>query len=1143
MLLVHRSERADRLVEILGDVLAEPVADPMVGEVVAVPTRGVERWLSQRLSHRLGAGEGREDGVCANLAFPFPGALIAAATASACGLDAEDDPWLPERSVWPLLELVDAHVEDPLLQPLVDHLRAVSPAADGGRLRRFATVRHLADLYDHYGVHRPELIRAWLAGDPAGGWQAELWRLLRARIGVPSPAERLRTASDRIARDPALVDLPPRVSLFGLTRLPASYLQVLEAVAAGRDVHLFLLHPSAALWDKVARQAGGLPRPPARADDPTAASPAHPLLRSWGRDAREMQLVLAAHGATAGVHRPVLDDRATLLGGIQADIRADRPPPGPALVGGPDVRPLLQPGDDSLRIHSCHGRFRQVEVLRDAVLHLLTSDPTLEPRDIVVMCPDIEAFAPIVHAVFDEPSPGEEAVPTGTAQDAGGRHPLRVRLADRSLRQTNPLLAVAAHLLELAGGRFTASEVLDLVSREPVRRRFGVDDDDLSQIERWVLDMGVRWGLDAEHRSRWKLPGLDANSWSAGLDRLLLGVAMADEDQRVFGGTLPVDDVTSGSVDLAGRLAEFVARLATAAQRLAEPMPPAAWRRRLADATESIAVAAPGDSWQHEQLHRVLDEMVDESLGAARPLVDPSEVRSLLANRLRGRPTRANFRTGDLTICTMVPMRSVPHRVVCLLGLDDGVFPRHTEPDGDDLLATDARVGDRDPRSEDRQLLLDALLAATEHLVITFAGRDERTNRERPPAVPISELLDVVDRSVRLEDPLLRPREAVVVAHPLQSFDPRNFTAGVLGFAGPWSHDAVGLAGARALTGPRRGARAFLERPLPPPSRDVVLLESLVRFVGHPVRAFLRERLGAYPDAASGDVPDTLPIELDALERWSVGDRLLTAVLGGAALEDAVRAERARGALPPAPLSEAVLAELRPRVQALAQAVAALPSAKADAESVEVNVALPDGRPLIGTVASVLDSTVVHCTYSTLAPKHRLAAWVRFLALTAARPALGTAAVTVGRGRKTSRGDLIRVATLDPLPGSPGERRLVALRHLGAVVDLYDRGMCEPLPLYCATSAAWAEARRRGEDPGPAARGRWEPNGDLGAENQEPEHRLVFGGPASFDEVAAPGPGPGEEGPGWEGSEKSRLGRLARRLWDPLLELERVEDR
>ncbi|HZT64691.1 MAG TPA: exodeoxyribonuclease V subunit gamma [Acidimicrobiales bacterium] len=1147
MLHVHRSERADQLVAALGDLLAQPLEDPMASEVVAVPTRGVERWVTQRLSHRLGTSADRADGVCANIDFPFPGSLVGAATSLACGFDPKADPWPPERSVWPLLELVDAHLDEAFLAPLAAHLRSASaPSAEGeARLRRFSTVRHLADLYDRYGVHRPDLIRAWAKGDrqgppdPQQHWQAELWLRLRHRIGEPSPAERFEEASVRLAEHPELLELPSRLSLFGLTRLPSSHLRVLEAVAVARDVHLFLLHPSGALWEKVAAAA---PRPPwdlARDDDPTAGLPSHPLLRSWGRDAREMQLVLASHGVGGGEHRAVTDEPespTTLLGLIQADVRADRSPRG---KGAPDAagdgRPVLDQTDSSIRIHSCHGRSRQVEVVRDAILHLLAADPTLEPRDVIVMCPDIESFAPLVQAVFGAGETEEETT-------AGGLPRLRVRLADRSLRQTNPLLGVAALLLELAGGRVTASQVLDLATREPVSRRFRFDEEDLSQIERWLAGTGVRWGLDAQHRAGWGLAHVEANTWSSGLDRLLLGVTMAEDDQRLFGGALPYDDVSSGSVDLAGRLAELVERLALTLAELQGPLPVEGWATALAAGAERLAVADTGDAWQHEQLHRVLGEVVEESARGAvdesprgdGPLIDRAEASALLAERLRGRPTRANFRTGDLTICTLVPMRSVPHRVVCLLGLDDGVFPRHNEQDGDDLLLAHPRVGDRDTRSEDRQLLLDALLAATEHLVITYEGRDQRTNQERPPAVPVAELLDVIDRTVRSERG--RPRDVVVVRHPLQPFDPRNFSAGGPGGAGPWSFDAVNLEGARALTEARHPARVFLSDPLPPLEAPVVALESLVRFVEHPVRAFLRERLGVYASDVPDQLCDSLPVELDGLEKWAVGDRLLEARLAGVDPERAMAAERGRGLLPPGPLGDAVLEDVAPVVEALLAAVESLPCSKADAESVEVNLDLPDGRSLVGTVAGVRDGTILRCIYSRLAAKHQLAAWVRFLALAASHPELAAAAATVGRAASNRNGPpKVAVAELAPFGGGPAQRRAAAIDALAAVVDLYDRGMRQPLPLYCEASAAWARAVTAGDEPVRPARDAWASRYNYDGEDADAEHVMVLGRGFDFDVVLAERPGADECGPGWAEAEKTRFGRLARRLWDPLL--------
>ncbi|MGI8781993.1 MAG: exodeoxyribonuclease V subunit gamma [Solirubrobacteraceae bacterium] len=1097
MLHIHRAERADGLVGALRGLLADPLPDPFAPEVVAVPTRGMERWLTQRMADRLGATACPADGICANVEFPTPRALVNGAIAVASGIAPDADPWLPERMVWLLREVVDEARGEPWAWILAARLGGVS-SAPAPRARRFSTVRHLAELFDRYALQRPDLIRAWATGGSEGEWQAEVWRRLRDRIGAPGPAERLDQACARLRAEPALVELPPRLALFGLTRLPAGRLRVLRALSAHRDVHLFLLHPSPALWERIAETVEHLVV--RRADDETTTLPVNRLLASWGHDARELQLVAGAGREHVDHHHPVEHAAGTLLARLQADIRADRA----ALASAPP--------DDSVQVHACHGRARQVEVLRDAILHLLAEDPSLEPRDVIVMCPDIETFAPLIHATFGagEVSEEDDELP------AQLRPPdLRVRLADRSLRQTNPILGVVAQLLDLAGQRLTASQVLDLADREPVRRRFRLDDDDLARIEDWVAASGIRWGLDAAHRAPFKLDALAAGTWRSGLDRLLVGVTMTEDEQRLFAGVLPLDDVESGAIDLAGRFAEFVDRLQTALEQLGTAQPIDAWAMAIAAAADALTATTQPDAWQRAQLQRLLDDVVTEAAGHATRLV-PAEVRALLAERLQGRPTRTNFRTGHLTICTLVPMRSVPHRVVCLLGLDDGVFPRKSPRDGDDLLLDDPHVGERDSRTEDRQMLLDALMAATDRLIVTYTGNDERTNIVRPPAVPVGELLDVVGR------------ERVVVQHPLQPFDARNFTVGALVPERPWSFDRVTLEGARALDGERAAPGPFLAGPLPDQAATVIEADDLVRFAQHPVRAFLRQRLGISVADFSDEPDDALPVELDGLALWGVGRRLLDARLAGAESRAAVLAEIARGTLPPGVLGKPVVERVVPVLDAiLAHA------GTGERGSLDVKLALPGGRTLSGTVPDVAGDVLRTVTYSRVSPRHRLAAWVRLLALTNAYPDRRYEAMTIGRARHGTDAR-VTIARIASVPGASAREQLVTL------VDLYDRGMREPPPLACMASAAYASA---GTNAAAAGREAWESGFAFDKEDREPEHQLVLGGVRTFAELNEEPPRPDERGDGWDEREVTRFGRYARRLWDGLLAHEEVTDR
>ncbi|HUR72934.1 MAG TPA: exodeoxyribonuclease V subunit gamma [Sporichthya sp.] len=1091
MLHVHRSASADVLVAELGRLLAAPTGDPFAAEVVAVPAKGVERWLAQRLSHVLGAGA-QGDGICANVEFASPTRLLDDALRAAQPDPPDVDPWTPERSTWPLLRLLDAGAAGPALR---DQLRTGD--------RRYAGAARLARLFGAYGQERPAMLRAWATGANTDDresplpadliWQAELWRALRAEIGTPSPAERLPGALARIGADPGLLGLPERITVFGLNRLSFTRLELLAAIARGREVHLFVQHASPALWDSVA--AGG--------------SATLPMLASMSRDVRALQRRLASavpgHESTLHAHpeRP-----PTLLGALQDALAADRIP---------DVLRELAPDDRSVAVHACHGRARQVEVLREVVLDRLAADPTLEPRDVLVMCPDVEEFAPLVAAAF--------GLSAGTAAvDLREQHPaarLRVRLADRALTQGNPLLGTMATLLELSHGRLTAADVLDLAASAPVRRRFGFDDDAIERMHAWVGSARISWGLDAEHRERYKLGAIDQGTWRDGLDRVLLGVAM-EEDAHLLGSTLPLDDVDSADIDLAGRLAEFVDRLDVAVRALCCTQSLQDWADALLAATLSIGAPATGQAWQAAAVATELAEITESAAGPDAGLeLTPADIGALLAGRLAGRPSRAGFRTGTLTVSTMVPMRSVPHRVIVLLGLDEETFPRSGVPDGDDLLARPPRrAGERDPRAEDRQLLLDAVCAAGEHLVLLYCGADERTGALVPPAVPVGELLDTLD-TVALAPGGGSVRNFVTTRHPLQPFDPRNFGINAAGEPGPppVSFDAAALAGARALLRPRVDPRPLVAGPLDPvPAADVELAD-LIDFLFHPVRAFLRQRLDVQARGWHTEPTVAVPIELDGLQQWGIGDRVLAAHLRGVPIEDCLALEARRGALPPNALGARVGGQIAARAEAIAAAARADLVGGGDV-AVDINVLLPGGRRLTGTVTGIRGETRVRVSYSSLNAKHRLGAWVDLLTLCATDPDADWCSVTITRSK--DRGARHHFRRIDAK---------AALDALAELVAVRDEGLREPLPMPVKTTCAYAEVRRRGAGDHlvraalDAADKEWAGKSFGGekaqGERDDAEHRLVHGSDAPLDRL-----------------DLARLDDLARRVWLPLLTAE-----
>ncbi|UZN01999.1 exodeoxyribonuclease V subunit gamma [Cellulomonas sp. S1-8] len=1125
-LRVHTSERADVLVDALADLLADVPAgtDPFAREVVAVPTRGVERWVAQRLAHRLGAGPGGEAGVCAHIDLEPPARLVRDAVAAATGTSRDDDPWEPGRLVWHVLRAVDDAVATGAswAAPLARHVTDEPGARDDVRAgRRLRLAQRLAGAFTAYAAQRPSLVVAWAAGrddDGAGAplpadlvWQAPLWRAVRATLDVPSPAELLADAVRVLRTDPDRVDLPARLSVLGPTRLPRAHVDVLVALAAHRDVHVWLPHPSRALWERAGLAGAVGDVAPRRRAVPTVA--VHPLLASAARDATELGLRLVATGADV-THHPAPAPPPTVLGALQAALRAD---------ARPTTRAVATTDDRSVQVHACHGRGRQVEVLREAVLGLLADDPSLQPRDVVVLCPDVEAFAPLVVAAFGAASTPGEPDDAGASGPRTAVHPgrtLRVRVADRAPARTNPLLRVLSELLALAGSRVTASGVVDLAGLPAVRRRYGFDDAAMERLRAWALESGVRWGEDQARRARYGLGAVAQGTWRTATDRLLLGVAMAEEDHRFVGSALPLDDVDSTDVDLAGRFAELVDRLTALLGELDGARPAGAWFDALDRALVLLTAADPTDAWQEVGARAVLTDARASATGTDVLLRLPDVV-ALLEPRLAGRPTRAGFRTGALTVCSLEPMRAVPHRVVCLLGLDDGAFPRTGAPDGDDVLARDPLVGERDRRSEDRQLFLDAVTAAGDHLVVVHSGADERTGAPRPPAVPVGELLDAVDEAVELPGGRTA-REALVVHHPLQTVDERNFTPGALGRPGPFSFDDVDRRAAAVARGPRHPRPPLLTAPLPPLDEPVVDLDDLVSALEHPVRAFVRRRLGVVVPGEVEDLDDRLPLTLAPLDGWATGDRLLGAVLDGVDLQRAASAERRRGKVPPGNLGGAALADVATRVGAVADAAG--PVLGSPATTVDVTVPLPGGRTLTGTVPGVHGDVLVRAVYARLSAKHRLRAWVRLLALVASPGALTVrGAATVGRGPGTRP----TAATSWLAPPSPDDAR----RLLADLVAVRDRALCAPLPLPVAAAGTYAQRRHGHDDPAGALADAEHALRDR-FEHTDEYHVLAWGDGFTLTAVAGD-PTPGDRA-AWP-DEPTQLGALARTVWDALL--------
>ncbi|MEO6628067.1 MAG: exodeoxyribonuclease V subunit gamma, partial [Aquihabitans sp.] len=860
-------------------------------------------WLSLELARHLGAtSPGAGDGVAANIQHAFPGALRGAVLAAGRPADVAD-PWAVERLTWAVLEELVADEASP----------ALGLVATGRGASRYGRARRIADLFDRYHVHRPAMIREWAGGGgapvaPHQQWQPRLWRAVRARIGSPSPAEQMRRLLAEVADGSLALALPHRVSVFGVSVLPggSGFLELAAAVAASREVDLYLIEPSPALARTIRSAVRGthVPGPKLRSTEPAAEQVENPLLLSWARLPREASVLVAdldVDHYELDVGEVPLNQTGTLLSCVQADLLANR---------APSANVAFNVSDRSIQLHVAHGATRQVEVLRDAILHLLATDASLTEDDIVVVCPDLDRFAPLLEAGFGRPASAPPSTdPVFPPVGADHAPALRWRLSDRSLRNASPLVSATAALLDVVAGRFDVVSVLDAVALPAVRERYRFSEDDLGRFGDWVSEANIRWGLDPEHREPFGVPAaVTANTWRAGLHRLLLGAAvMADEPGFALGGIVPVP-VGEDDMDRVGRLADLIGRLDQLVQLTCpvngeEPKRPVPeWIDAVRALVAGTLAAARDDAWQVDALEQVFTSVVGDATVAGEPtaaLITFTDLRRLLSAHLVGGAGRGDFFRGGITVTSLDPMRWIPHRVVAVLGIDQSAFAS-SATDGDDLAALAPVVGDRDPRAEGRQAVLEAVLAAGEHLVLTRDGHDLTTNQEIPPAVIVAELRDALMATVTAET-----KDALAAGfethHPRQPYDVRCLQPGELGTAGPWAFDPNALAGAEARREQPVSAPQFLAAPLAPPNDATVVsvdLAELHRVIADAGAAFLSRRLELRLPRP-GDSPSViLPVELGGLEGYAVGDRLLRGRLDGddpAVLADL---ERAAGSLP-----------------------------------------------------------------------------------------------------------------------------------------------------------------------------------------------------------------------------------------------------
>ena len=1001
----HYSNRTEDLVQRLVSVVSLPVGGPFCPESIVVQGQGMAAYLTQKLASAFG--------VWAHGDFSFPRKYTQRCVDAVLGGHKGSSDLSEEQLTWLVLAELERCLQDASFHRLKHYLKN-----DERGVKRFQLARRLGTLFDRYVTYRPDMVRAWSRGESgdvneANLWQPELWRRIEPALGGRHFAA---VEADWHARAQSIKErpegLPPRICVFGISSLPPPYLRLLAACSRWVETHVFVFSPSDKdWWNTTSRvqwaQLVSEGKDPAK----LLVDPGHPLIMSCG--------------AVGADFRRVMVDSIERMQLSESESESFSAPPNETLLARLqssifDMSPHFQDQkqtlerDDSIAIHACHSPMREVEVCRDQLLALMTraNDP-IAPHEVVVMMADVEMYAPFVEAVFGDLPGSPTHIP--------------FRIADRKLRADSPVVDAFFRALDLVGSRLTASEVIDLLTTSAIEERLGLDGSALEQVTGWIMNAGVRWGLDAEHRRTQGQPENNQNTWRFGLDRLLVGYAMPTAGVSMFADVLPFDEIEGKQAADLGVVVSFLDSLFLHVRQLEAARTVSKWKEDLFELLTAVVGAGNDSDWQQQYLRQALADLERDSLSAGfGGVVDLAVMRAMLEERVESAMPERGFLAGGVTFCAMVPMRSIPFRVVCLLGLNDGTFPRPTRTTEFDLVAhgpVGPQPGDRDRRLDDRYLFLETLCAARDHLLITYTGQSVRDNAIRPPSVLVSELLDCLSGTNGARDDV---EDALVLRHPLQPFSRRYFTGEnkrLFSYGRSLQQSAARLDQALSLP------PLFVQAVLPPSELNEISLPELVQFWSDPLAGFLKRRLRIDFSEQDHELPGREPIELHGLDKYDVGQRLL-ALLGrapNASRETVFGIARATGNLPFGAVGEFYLENAYKLAQGIA--AAASPFMLSPRPPVHFDQILTGSLRLHGTLDGLYADGGIYMQYGEVDAKRLMRAWVSHLLLCLVAPQ-DVRLKTVVIGRDSEKGvRMVRFEqVLDP---RPLVEELVSLFQLG----------------------------------------------------------------------------------------------------------------
>jgi exodeoxyribonuclease V gamma subunit len=1050
---LYHGNALDVLAELLAEELRKDVpGQPLLApDTILIPQAAMRRWLQATLAQR--------HGIAANLEFLTPGEFVARALDA--NLGASDDDLDSHQLHWRLYAaLLDPRIRaKPGMATLAAYLAGDDP------LKPWALAGELAATFGKYQAWRRDWLLRWEAGADRDDPQAILWRAVAS--GRHHRVRRIHEYLARFAEGEALpVGLPARLFAFGTLNVSPDVLRVMATQSRIGTLHFYLPTPTAGYWGDL-QALGARLRAGREPFDSDAGE--NPLLRDWGAAGKDFMALLGSYeivhpsGEIAAYADPAEAEGDRLLHRLQADLFHRRALPS----GG--LRERVDAGDPSLQFHACHTRLRELQVLHDRLRALLEDtrfDPPLQPRDIAVLAPDIDPYAPYLDAVFGGHG----------AHGAAATHAIPYALADASPLAGEPLAAVFLRLLALPVARFGLEEMLDLLASPPLAEAAGLDAADFERLHGWLHAAGARWGLDAAHRARLGAPADDAHTWQFALDRLLLGHA-SGVDADIAGSTgqrvAAWPELEGGALEALGGLLRLLRELARRERQFSQAMSPAEWRESLLKLLEALLPkppATPDGQRALDRLRTLIDAFAKQADKAGFDTPVPVEVvRAHFSACLAEADTRAPLLTGGVSFARMVPMRLLPFRVICLLGMNDGDFPRRDPAAGLNRLTAELgtaqrRIGDRSTRDDDRYLFLQLFSAAQDVFYLSWLGADPRDGSAREPSALVSELR--AHAAAYHGDPG-KAAQALVLRHPLQPFAPAAFGADdarQFSYRAHWHPAAGRLAGTRGRLPPWFDAAQAL-----PPADAVeteLPLDALRRFLLAPAEQFLRQRLGLrLPEREQAD-EDIEPLQAPSrgLERHALQRAVFDALLAGQDIAAMQPALRARGLLPSGPLGLRALDEVAREVSPHAHAFAEWRrDARAGTLPVEVEI---DGLRLHGRLAEVMPQGIVRLQFGKPSGRTAIRNGLDWLLASAA----GIDLPFVEIRDDEERG-------IDAHPREPVSRD-AATDALRALLALRREGLQRPLPFAPYSSWALFDAdtpahgvqdaakKWRGQDPG-----------------------------------------------------------------------------